>query len=102
LQLPYTRDTEDRAGYYYLDIPVEYGYKYKIVFESDVATVQCGTQWYTETFVKACEDFYIGCPTITNCKFDPGWLENNATIIVPETQNGSPIVGVQITFRIDR
>ena len=87
-----------RTSYVDFDIPIEYGYIYTFSFESDVDTVQIGTQFYNE---KAIELYNSGGNVSQSNIYDPGWQENGVEVEAPEYINGSPVACVRLTFRKD-
>ena len=94
---PYTTEAVARAGYFYEDIPVEYGYVYRFDFESTQPNAQTGLQFLSQQALEL-----MANKEVCNSKYvyDPGWQANGVEITVPETVSDSPIACVRITFRM--
>lgn len=97
---PYMQERGDRAGHYLNNIPVEYGYFYRIDFIGSNDTIIVGMQVATEELMG-----HINNPTadteVKSGLFDPGWLENGAEVEIPENYNDSRCVSMRITFKFN-
>ena len=98
---PYTVEQTYRAGYYMSDIPVEYGYAYRIDFISSHSGTMAGMQIANTKLME-----YINNPsadisneTLRANLADSGWLENGAEYVIPEDVNGYPLEFMRITFK---
>lgn len=87
-----------RVTYTSFDIPVDYGYSYTINFVSDTSTVQVGTMTCNTIGI---ENIIRGLPIEEENTYDPGWLENGATVEMPETINNASPAAMRFTFRAD-
>ena len=88
-----------RSCYCGFDIPIEGGSTYKFELESAVSTAQIGLQFFTQYML----DFVNKDESFNNTlAYDYGsWCNSGIVVTVPETHNGSPIIGIRFSFRMD-
>ena len=98
---PYTFADADRAGYYIADIPVEYGYTYRVDFISADDTTNYGMQVWTTKAMEYYNDSSISSSSLFNYVYDSGWKTNGAEVAIPKTHAGYPCSAMHITFRRD-
>lgn len=98
---PYTFADADRAGYYDADIPVEYGYIYRIDFISSDDTTNYGMQVWTTKAMEYYNDSSLTTSSLFNYVYDSGWKTNGAEVTIPKTHAGYPCAAMRITFRRD-
>lgn len=98
---PYTVEQAYRAGYYLSDIPVEYGYAYRVDFISSHSGTMVGLQIGNTKLME-----YINNPSadIDNATLkanlvDSGWLENGVDFVIPDGVNGYPLESMRLTFK---
>lgn len=96
----YTTNTSSvqRVIYKEFDIPVEYGYTYKIEYTTTVTgkTTNVGLAMYNQNVL----DYVASSqPYGSSDMYDEGWLDSGATVTPPESVNSSPIKGTRISFR---
>lgn len=98
---PYTVAQNYRAGYYLTDIPVEYGYAYRVDFLSTHSGTMVGQQLANTKLME-----YINNPsadisneTLRANLVDSGWLENGVDYVIPAEVNGYPLETMRITFK---
>ena len=93
---PYYQTQANRASYISFDIPIEYGYQYRYVTDTDVSTAQVGTQYH---------DYLTPSKVAANQNIgnilDPGWQTLNATYVpIGLINNTNAIGGVRFTSRM--
>lgn len=93
---PYTSDDTTRAGYFYQDIPIEYGYTYRFDFVSTSANAQMALVFLTQSSL----DKMASSSSYGGTYYDTGWQESGFEFEVPESYNGSPVRCVRISFRM--
>lgn len=94
---PYSQSASSRAGYFYHDIPIEYGYTYKFDFVSTSANAQVALVFFTDTTLS---EIAKGSTLSLENQYDTSWQESGFEYEVPETYNGSPIRRVILSFRM--
>lgn len=100
--IPYTQDLTTRMGYYIPDIPVEYGYRYKVEFTSVKSTAQVGVQCVNQNWVDAYNNFSVNASNPTSISselWDSTWQHSGFEFDLPELQNGLPLKFMRLTFR---
>lgn len=98
---PYTFTDADRAGYYVADIPVEYGYTYRVDFISADKTANYGMQVWTTKAMEYYNDSSMSTSSLFNYVYDSGWKTNGAEVTIPKSHAGYPCSAMRITFRRD-
>lgn len=93
---PYTVSASNRAGYFSVDIPIEYGYTYKFEFEATSVNSQCAICFLTQNSL----DKRASGNSFEGTYYDTGWQTSGFEYEVPETYNGSPIRTVVLSFRM--
>lgn len=98
---PYTVQSSMRVGYLYQDIPVEYGYSYRVDFVSKYDTAQYSMQLITQAGLElmASGAQFSGGGTPNAQVYDTGWLASGAEVEIPGNHNGSPCVAMRLAFR---
>lgn len=100
--IPYTQDLATRMGYYVPDIPVEYGYRYKIEFVSVKSTAQVGVQCINQNWVNAYNSFSVNSTSPTSVSselWDSTWQHSGYEFDLLESYNNSPLKFMRLTFR---
>ena len=99
---PYTTANNNRVGYLHQDIPVEYGYRYRVDIISKYDTVQYGAQLITQAGLDLMAEggkFSSGGTPNTQV-WDSGWKNNGEEVNVPESHNNSPCKCMRLSFRM--
>lgn len=101
---PYINKVVGRVGYYWNDIPLEYGYKYRIDYIAKTTTSNVAAQQFTS---KAMEYFDNATPSTTDSTniqqyiADSGWKTSGFEWALAESHAGFPITNLRLSFRID-
>lgn len=92
---PYTQYREERAGYYFFDIPAEANVTYKVEFQPSDGTVLCIPRlWNEDAIDKASRQ-----ESIAGTFLDTTWAASGLTVQAPELVKGSPVACMTLSFK---
>ena len=98
--IPFTQVNAARAGYYVHDIPVEFGYRYKVEFNSPVSTANIGVQCANQNWVNAYTNRDTSYSNASNDILDSGWQLSGYEFDLPELHNNAALKAMRLTFRM--
>ena len=93
----HTKTDNDRLSYPYFDIPVEYGYIYKVEFTTGLSEAFVGVHVYNQT---AMDIINVGTSAFSESdRTDSTWQSSGYEITIPYAINNSPAVCTRLTFK---